>query len=420
MIKKFSEFINEAQSPIVSTESGLYGDILFESISKDVVDSLTESINEGRITLEDNLLNEGFLTNLFKIGAGKAKEAEDVAKENKEQFKNLSSVAQSAGDLIKLGLSIKKEEVEEDVWKLISDLCDSAAKMCEKINEKEDELNQAITKKFNDSKQAIAEFAGKAKDTFVKIAEKSKNAVKDTLNAMAILLSKIASISVEALKKAGKFSIITISLPIVLTMAVYRSAKKVVTKLCEKVKDIWEDVQTTLELTAKYLQEWIKTQINAIKDKLKEWNDKAKEEGEKAVKAVAKAYLYVVNVCGLAIDKVKGDVKDAYVAFVDSAKEYGTQVKDYISDRANKITTWTKEKSGEFADAVKDVWNTFKDKVTAAVQSTEDFAVRMKDYAGEKVDDVEKWGDSKKKSFAKTIVAWAVKNWGEDEIKSWV
>ena len=69
---------------------------------------------------------------------------------------------------------------------------------------------------------------------------------------------------------------------------------------------------------------------------------------------------------------------------------------------------------------MKSVWSAIKDKVNQAVEATKDAYASLKEYGNDKVDQIENWSDSKKKSFGKTIMAWAVKNWGEDEVKSWI
>lgn len=421
MIKKFNEFINESQT--VRTDSTVYGENLFESITKSLIDSVDESINEGRITIQDNILNEGFFTNLFKSAANKAGTNAVAAGMEKEYFKNLTQDVTSGGDLIKLGASIKKEEIKEDVWKLINTLCNDAVELIEKINKKEEEIQSSITKKLSATKEAIAEFVKKSQEVFVKITETSKNAIGDAISALRVLLGKLAEISVNALKATGKGAIIAVCLPFVLVYSTYKSVSKLCKKLAEKAKIAWNDIKDSIQAYGKVVSEWFKNQLNTIKETLKQWADKANEQGEKMIQAVAKAYLYVVGICGLIVDKTAetaSDIKDAFNSFIDSAKDYSIRVKDYISDRWDKVSTWTKEKSGEFADGVKNVWNVFKDKVNQVVKSTKDAVERLKEYKDEKIDQIETWSDDKKKAFGKSILAWAVDKWGADEVKGWI
>ena len=158
MIKKFEDFINESKNSII-VEKGVYGEALFESITNSLMTAVNESINEGKISLEYNMLNEGFFTNLFKGAAKNAEGKVDDANAKKDYFKKLSQEVSSGGDLIKLGLSIKKEEVSENVWKLINTLCEDAVELCEKLNQKEEDAKLAITKKLTETKQAIDTFA---------------------------------------------------------------------------------------------------------------------------------------------------------------------------------------------------------------------------------------------------------------------
>lgn len=419
MIKKFEDFINESKNSII-VEKGVYGEALFESITNSLMTAVNESINEGKISLEYNMLNEGFFTNLFKGAAKKAEGKVDDANEKKDYFKKLSQEVSSGGDLIKLGLSIKKEEVSENVWKLINTLCEDAVELCEKLNQKEEDAKLAITKKLTETKQAIDTFANKTKETFKQIAEKSKNAIVDTIAALRVLLGKLAESSKKALETIGKGAIIGVCLPFVLVYSTYKSVVKLCEKLCEKSQEVWGSVKETLSKYGNIVSEWFKEQFNNIKTKLIELSKKAQESGETLVREVSKAYLYVVGVCGLIIDKSATAIRDAYTKFIDSASEYSKQVKDYISDRWDKVSTWTKEKSGEFVEGVKSVWSAIKDKVNQAVEATKDVYASLKEYGNDKVDQIENWSDSKKKSFGKTIIAWAVKTWGEDEVKSWI
>lgn len=419
MIKRFSEFINESNDITFGTNV-VYGESLFESISNSFIKSINESIYNGDISLEDNMLNEGWFTNIFKNAGDKAKEKVEDADFKKEYFKLLAKEATSGSDIIKLGKTVKKEEIKENVWKYINSLCDDAVELIEKLNQKEEDAKLAITKKLTETKEAIDTFVKKSQDTFNKIASESKNAVVDTIAALRVFLAKLAEISTNALKTTSKYTIIAVCLPFVLAYSTYKSIVKLCERLCVKAKNVWNDVENSLKAYGKVLSDWIKLQINKIKDTLKEWSNRSKEEGQRTVQAVAKAYLYVVGVCGLVIDKTSSAIKDTYNSFIESAKDYTAQIKAYISDRWDKVTTWTKEKSGEFVQGVKNVWSAVKDKVNQVVSAGKDAINKLSDYKDDKVGQIESWTDDKKKTFAKSITAWAVKNWGADEVKSWV
>ena len=419
MIKRFSEFINESNDITFGTNV-VYGESLFESISNSFIKSINESIYNGDISLEDNILNEGWFTNIFKNAGDKAKEKVEDADFKKEYFKLLAKEATSGSDIIKLGKTVKKEEIKENVWKYINSLCDDAVELIEKLNQKEEDAKLAITKKLTETKEAIDTFVKKSQDTFNKIASESKNAVVDTIAALRVFLAKLAEISTNALKTTGKYTIIAVCLPFVLAYSTYKSIVKLCERLCVKAKNVWNDVENSLKAYGKVLSDWIKLQINKIKDTLKEWSNRSKEEGQRTVQAVAKAYLYVVGVCGLVIDKTSSAIKDTYNSFIESAKDYTAQIKAYISDRWDKVTTWTKEKSGEFVQGVKNVWSAVKDKVNQVVSAGKDAINKLSDYKDDKVGQIESWTDEKKKTFAKSITSWAVKNWGADEVKSWV
>lgn len=419
MIKKFAEFINESRENNVEN-CVTYGDSLFESITNSLMTNINESIYSGKISLEDNMLNEGWFTNIFKSTGDKAKENIEDANLKKEYFKSLTKEINSGADLIKLGKSIKKEEIKENIWKYINTLCDDTVELIEKINKKEDDAKLAITKKLNETKEAINEFVKKSQDTFNKIASESKNAVVDIIATLRVLLAKLAELSLNALKETGKYTIMTICLPFVLVYSTYKSIVKLCEKLCETSKEVWPDVKESLKSYGNIVVEWFKSQLNKIKETLKKWSDDSKEKGQEVIKSVAKAYLYVVGVCGLVIDKTSSSIKDTFDSFVASAKDYTTQIKDYISNRWDKVSSWSKEKSGEFAESVKNIWSAFKDKVNQAVKATKDAAEALKDYSNDKINQIESWSDDKKKSFCKVILNMAVDKWGEDEILNWI
>lgn len=425
MIKKFSDFINESQSTptrnTVVEQSGVYGDVLFESITSSLMDEINDSINEGKISLDTNdILNEGFFSNLFKGAAKKAGDEAANAGAKKEYFQDQIKEMSGGTDIIKLGASIKKAEISEDAWKTIEKICNDAVDLCEKIAKKEQDINLAITKKLAETKQSIADFVEKTQQYFKELAEKSKNKVVDLIAALRVLLGKLAEFSKKAFEKIQKGAIIAVCLPFVLGYSVYKSVAALCEKLCGGAKDVAGSVADTFKAYGKVVSEWIKSQLAAIKETLVKWCKSAKDAGTKVTQQIAKAYLYVVSVCGLVIDKASTAVKDAFNSFVEGAKEFSDQVKAYIADRWDKVTTWTKEKSGEFVDGVKSVWSAFTNKVNDLVGAAKDAINSLKEFGSEKVDQIENWADDKQKSFGKATVQWMVKKFGADTVKEWI
>ena len=296
MIKKFDEFIKESSS---NTTAGVYGDILFESITRSFMGVINEDINEGKISLDDDVLNEGFLTNLFKKAADKTADKAIDAGIKKEYFQELSKELSTGGDLIKLGANIKKEDITEATWTIINKLCVDGVELCEKISKKEEEAKLAITKKLNETKVLIDEYSKKAQEAFRKIAEESKNKIVDIINASRVLISKLAESSVNALKKIGNGTCIAVCIPFVLIYSTYKSVKSLCKKLAVKAQDVWSKIEESLDSYGKVISAWYKNQLEEIKQALTELSKKAKEGGEKVVREVTKAYLYVVGVCGL-------------------------------------------------------------------------------------------------------------------------
>lgn len=422
MLKKFEEFINESNEVVL--ESGVYGDTLFESIENSFMNVMIDNINEGKINLNDvAMLEEGFITNWFKGVATKAEQKAVEKGDNADKLRDELSDASKYEDrktIMELAKEIKKEEFSAEVWTVLENLCNDAVELCEKLSKKEEEAKLAITKKLTDTKTAIDEFMEKVKTTFAEIAEKSKNKLVEILNALKVFVGRLCEIATKSLEVIGTGVAITVCLPFVIAYATYKSVVSLCEKLCEKTKEAWNTTKEALTEYGKVFSKWFKEHLNAIKDSLKEWAGKVKEGADKAYKSVAKAYLYVVSVCGLAIDKASTAVKDTFNDFIDSAKEFGEDVKNYITDRYEKISKWINAKRGAFVDGVKSVWSAFKSKVDAAVKSAKEAINWTKDYAGEKIDDVESWVDEKKKAFAKTIVDWAVNKWTMEEVMSWV
>lgn len=385
------------------------------------MDEINQSINEGKISLDSaEILNEGFFTNLFKGAAKRASQGVEDASAKKEYFQKLTQDIKSGSDIIKLGASIKKAEISEDAWKTIENICNDAVELCEKIAKKEQEANLAITKKLTETKQAIADFVEKSQKYFKELAEKSENKIVDLIAALRLFLSKLAEVSKKAMESIQKGSIIAVCLPFVLGYSVYKSVAALCEKLCEKSKEVWAAVKETLDEYGKIVSEWFKTQLNAIKEILTKWSDKAKEEGSKAVQQITKAYLYVIGVCGLVIDKASTSVKEAFNSFVEGAKSFSDAIKNYISDRWEKVSSWTSQKSGEFADGVKNVWDAFTNKVGEICDAASAGIAKLKDFSNEKIDQLEDWAEDKQKSFGQATVQWMVKKFGADVVKEWI
>ena len=422
MIKKFSEFVNESFYER-NTTGGVYGDILFESISNSLISVINNDINEGRIRITGDVLDEGFLSNWFKGMASKAdqKATEKIDKSDelrREMEKDVHKLDKDA--VVDLAKEIRETEVSSYTWDSVQRLCESAAKLCEDLEKKEEAAKSAITRKMNETKEAIATFIEEVKETFRKIAEQSKDKIKDIMDALKLFIGKLAEISKKAVKKIKDGVIIAVCVPFVIAYATYKSVVVLCEKLCAKANKVWNDVRDALDKYGKMLSEWFKNQINTIKETLKKWADDVKEAGDAAYKSVAKAYLYVVNTIGLVIDKSATAISDAFNSFVESAKSYSEKVKSYISDRLDVLEKWVDEKKGEFVDGVKSVLNAFKSKITEVVGKVKDSYEWMKDFAGQKIEDYKNWKDDRKRDYVKKVITDAVERFGRDEVRSWI
>lgn len=422
MIKKFSEFINESVYE-KNVSGSVYGDVLFESISNSLMSVINNDINEGRIKITGDVLDEGFLSNWFRGMASKA-DQKTTSKMDKsdelrrEMEKDVHKLDKDA--VVDLAKEIRETEVSSIVWDNVQRLCEDAAKLCEELERKEEEAKSAITRKMNETKEAIATFMEKVKETFREIAEKSENKIKDIMDALKLFISKLAEISKKAVEKIKDGVIIAVCVPFVIAYATYKSVVALCEKLCAKANKVWNDVREALDKYGKMLSEWFKNQINTIKETLKKWADDVKEAGDTAYKSVAKAYLYVVNTIGLVIDKSATAISDTFNSLVESAKNYSEKVKAYISDRLDVLEKWVDEKKGEFVDGVKSVLNAFKSKITEVVGKVKDSYEWMKDFAGQKIDDYKNWKDDRKREYVKKVITDAVERFGRDEVRSWV
>ena len=116
----------------------------------------------------------------------------------------------------------------------------------------------------------------------------------------------------------------------------------------------------------------------------------------------------------------KDKISEAYNSFVEVAEEFSEEVKTYISDKWNAVSSWYKNTSTAFANGIKNVWSKMKSKVDGAVGAVNDAYKDIKRYANDTVDDINTWKEDKQREFYKSGMKYAVDKWGKDEVSSWI
>jgi hypothetical protein len=384
---------------------------------------INRGINEGRIVLNTNIIEEGLfdaIGNLVgKLGKKFSNKADSYAqnKSNWESMKDKVTTDDNKNDLDNL---IDKNARKAEYYKDIEDLCNSAVELCTNLAEKEANLYDTFQKKMDAANEAVENFKKKIVDTFNSIVEKAEDGFVATVTLISTFLNKMSEFVKGALEKIGQGAVLCISLPIMLVYSVYTSAVSVCEKIGQAIKNGAEILKETFIKIKNAVTSWIVEVITKSKNIIIKAAKAIKDGADKAVEAIGDAYLTVVSVVGQVASDVKDAIKDAYSSFIESAKEFTESVKSYISNKWDQVKTWCKNTASSFADGVKNVWSKMKEKVTAAVGAAKDAYNAIKDYAKETVENINKWKDDKQRDFYKSGMKYAVDKWGKDEVSSWL
>lgn len=431
MIKTFEQFINENYSETPALIFGEeYGSPLFNEVSESLISEIHNSINEGRLVIDANIIEEGLfdtIGKLFKKGASKAgKNVEETASEIKS-LKNAMEIMlkniqlDGAGDDIQTwGRDINDLLKDEKVYKKIEELCKMAEDICTNLAEKENETYKTISEKMTAANEAIKEFTEKSIAKIKEIVEVAKDKISAAVAAVVMFCKKMAVFAKKAMEKIGKGIVLAFALPFVLAFAVYKGALKVCEVLVEKVKDGAKAIKDGFVKIKNAIVSWVSDSLSKAKDALKKACESVKDGAVAAYKEIGKAFLAIVAILGQLASDAQDAIKKAYNSFVEGAKEFTDEVKVYIKEKWGVVSNWFKKTSTSFAEGVKNVWNKMKEKVTAAVDSVDDAYQTLKDNANASWEEVQKWNDKRQQKDIKAKLKYSVDKWGKDTVLSWI
>ena len=435
MIKTFEQFINENynEKPVLALDDE-YGAPLFNEVSESLMYNLNKSINEGRVVINTNMLEEGLfdtIGKLFKKGADKAGIKSAAAAENIDSIDNLikryTGVKNINGedllngkDISSLGSERTASENEKKVFDKIEELCKSAEDICAKLAEKEESMYKTIEEKMDAANKAIKEFTKNMIAKINEIVEVAKDKINAVVLAVLKFAQRVAAFAKKAAENVGKGIVFAFSLPFILAFSVYKAALSACEMLAEKIKDGLKIVKDVFAKIKNAIVTWVSGMLAKAKDAIIEGCKAVKNGAKAAYEAIANGFLTIVSVVGQLASDVKDAIKDAYDSFIEGAKEFADEVKDYIKEKWDAVTDWCRNTASAFAEGVKNVWNKTKEKVTAAIGATKDAYEAIKDYAKETVDNINKWQDGKQRGFYKAGMKYAVDKWGKDEVSSWL
>lgn len=429
MIKSFEQFINENynEKVVINSLCEEYGSPLFNEISESLVYEINNSINEGKLTIDSNIIEEGLfdtIGKLFKKGADKSSEKiEDnniTIDDLKSSLDSILNVPDNIGsDVISMGKELKSAEIDNKVLTKIEELCKSAEDICSELSEKEEKMYKTISEKMTAANEAVNEFTKSSIAKVKEIAELSKNKIADIIAAVVMFCKKMAEYAKKALEVIGKGVVIAFALPFVLAYSLYKGALKVCEMIVEKVKDGAKILKDAFVKVKDAITNWVVDMLKQAKETLKKACDAIKDGAKSVVKGIGKAYLSIVAILGQLVSDAKDKISEAYNSFVDGVKDFSDDVKVFVSDKWDIVSNWCKKTATSFADGIKNVWDKMKEKVVSAVDSAKDAYKTLEDNAKSTWDDVKKWADDKQKDFMKANMKYSVDKWGKDEVNSW-
>ena len=430
MIKSFEQFINENYNEKVVIDSLCeeYGAPLFNEISESLVCEINNSINEGKLTIDVNMIEEGLfdtIGKLFKKGADKASEKiEDNNTTINDLKSSLDSILNVPGnigsDVVAMGKELKSAEMDNKVLAKIEELCKSAEEICAKLSEKEENTYKTISEKMTAANEAVKEFTKSSIAKIKEIAELSKNKIADVIAAVVMFCQRMAEYTKKALEVIGKGVVIAFALPFVLAFSLYKGALKVCEMLVEKVKDGAKILKDAFVKVKDAITNWVADMLKQAKDTLKKASDDVKDGAKSAAKGIGKAFLAIVALLGQLASDAKDKISDAYNSFVDSVKDFSDDVKAFVSEKWDVVSNWCKKTSTAFADGVKNVWGKMKEKVVSAVGAVKDAYKTLKDNAKATWDEIKEWNDERQQEDMKARMKYAADKWGKDTVESWV
>ena len=431
MIKTFEQFINENynEKPVLALDEE-YGAPLFNEVSESLMSEIHNSINEGRLVLDANMIEEGLfdaIGKLFKKGAEKAgekiaeKDAEIDSTKNAMEFMLNNLHLDGAGEDIETwGKDINELLQDEKLYKKIEDFCKAAEDICANFAEKEADMYKTISEKMKAANEAIKEFTKNAINKINEIVEIAKDKVSAAIAAVIMFCKRMAAVAKSALETIGTGVVLAFSLPFVFAFAVYKGALKVCEMLVEKVKDGAKIVKGAFVEIKDSIVNWVKEMLVEAKDALKKACEAIKDNASAAYKAIGKAYLAIVAILGQLASDAKDAISEAYNKFIDGVKDFSDDVKAFIKEKWDVVANWCKKTATTFAEGVKNVWDKMKEKVTSAVSAVKDAYQTLKDNAKATWEEIQKWNDERQQEDLKARMKYGADRWGKDKVSSWI
>ena len=434
MIKTFEQFINENYNEMTTYSlCEEYGAPLFNEVSESLMYNINRSINEGRLVLNANMIEEGIFDTfgkLFKKGSdsmlgklmGTKREAGKVMGDVSVKLSDGSAIGD---DLITGGQDWNKlMKVEAPVYEKIMTLCDNGLNFCENLAEKEAKFYENVQDAMDAANEAIQEFTKNAVDKIKEIIEIAEDKISAAIAAIVAFCQKMAKFAKDALQKVGQSISVAVataaSLACLLGYSVYKGALTLCDFIAQKVKDAAEVIKEAFVKVKNAVANWVSGTIDKVKNLFEKACETVKDAAEKTYKAIGNAFLSAVAILGQVASDAKEKISEAYSKFVDSVKNFTEEVKTFIKDKWDKVTTWCKNTASTFAEGVKTVWGKIKDKVMGAVGAVKDAYQTLKDNAKATWEDIKKWTDDKQKAYYKDSLKYAADKWGKDEVSSWM
>lgn len=429
MIKTFEQFINENYNEKTTISFGEeYGAPLFNEISESLMNSINNSINEGKLVIDYNMIEEGLfdsIGNLFKKGASAAGERAAQAREDIDLTQGwMKELIEDPDDFSKevvmLAKDLKSDIRVKEVTEKIEALCKSAEEICAKLAEKEAETYKTISDKMTAANDAIKKFTEESIAKINEIVTASKDKLSDVVATVLTFCQRMVKFAKDALTKIGQGVVFGLSLPIMFAYSVYKGAVKVCEMLVEKVKDGAKIVKNVFTGIKNTIATWVSETLTKAKELLKSACDAVKDGAKKAYNAIGKTYLAIVATLGQLASDVKDKITEAYNKFVDGVKDFSDEVKAYVSEKWETVTKWCKKTSTAFAEGVKNVWEKTKEKVMGVVGSVKDAYKSLEDDAEATWDEIVTWNDERIQNNIKAKMKYAADKWGKDTVASWI
>ena len=424
MIKTFEQFINENYNETPALVYGQeYGSPLFDEISESLVSEINNSINEGRIVIEEGIFDS--IGKLFKKGSDITKEKIGDVESHIENIKDAIDYYYNNGmleadDIVSYGKQVKKLSIEQNILSKIEELYSSAEKIFEGLAEKEENTYKTISEKMTAANEVVKEFTKMAIEKLKDIIETSKNKISDAISAVLLFCHKMAAFAKKAMENIGKGAVIVFTLPFIFGYSVYKGAVSLCEALVQKAKDGAQFVKESFVKIKDIIATWVSESLKKAKEAIKSACDAVADGAKKAYNAVGKAYLAIVGIIGQLASDIKDKISDAYNDFVDCLEEMADEVKEYVSEKWDTVSNWCKKTASAFAEGVKNVWGKIKDKVMDGIESVKDAYQTLEDEADATWSDIKQWSDNKQQDMFKSMLKYASDKWGADEVKSWL